>query len=1421
MFKKGRILNVFLCIGLLLGLSPIYHGTQIFAEDTVPVITTESLPNGSVDVAYSATLEATGGNIKWSGTLPAGLTLDEATGVISGAPKYTDDKSSITIKAENDAGSVTKILQLTITVSQPSITTTALKDGTANELYGSFVVATGGDITWSLENSKLPDGLELNRFGSIYGTPTTGGTFTFTIKAANTAGSVTKELSITIHDRPSNITNSLPNGNYLIPYSQTLSADGDAPITWSLSSGTLPAGLTLNETTGEISGTPTKEGNAIFTVRATNGGGYRQQELRITITNPNKPTFVTDTLPAGTVGYTYSQTILVTTEAGNAEPITWSWTCDYRVENWLKFKDGTIDADSILVESRKNDYKFTVTAENKYGSVTKDFSIPVYDKPSVASYLPVDFSEFVGEQATYEAKATPAEQPYTYQWQFSNDDGGTWADIDGATSSSYTTETAISSDIGNHYQYRCHISNGAGWDDYSKSAKLFVYENRSLTIDKTDGYTYQHCALTITGSGNYTIGMAQGASVTRDRIVIASSNATVTLNGINIDTSGFGLSAMQIAANATNVTVLLADGSENILKSADYCNGLDTGTTGDAYNQKHGITIGVPENSAGTGKLTATGGIRGAGIDASGTTISGGTITAVGGDGKYLVRGGEGITGAGITISGGTITATGGNKTQEDIDSEGIEEYGGGAGIYAYFLTISGGTITATGGTDAAGIGGNGPLGGGNRGNNGANIYITGGNITATGNGGGAGIGGGYKGHGNFIQISGGTVKATGGIRTSTWGGTHYSGAAGIGGGLLGAGLGIYISGGTVTAIAPVMNVERFFGGAGIGSGSDCREEIITTKVTITGGDIKIVGDHDGYGTFGFSDSVDLSFGDSNSTWYQWRSSSTADIDSLVAADFNKNSLITPFELNEDFKAVEFKVSTTYGVVVNNPADSNITRKETSGAAAQAVDISNAISAIEYTAADGYSFPKGYGTNLSKNGISANVSANAKTLTITGVPTANTAISLTSLTLPKTDQTAPKVTAGDCLILGTTVKMEYTISKDDTSSYKDCTDSSTSVSCANRYYVRYKETDTENASDWTEIDITASITVNPGSHASVISNNAKQNGMSGAFKTITVKAADGYYYPENYSMNELNGTGITLKRISSSEITVDGSFKTQTVVILKDPTIKNAQNTPDPASVTGSKDKINGTADTMEYSLDKVNWITCANEFTSLMPGTYFVRYKATDTMSASGAIMIDVQDPAKETQNAPVSLTVKNGKVLNTTAAMEFSLDGIHWLTCTDGSTSLSKGTYYIRYKGTDTKNPSDAVIITIPDPDKGTQDAPALLTAANGRIVNTTAAMEYSLDGILWLPCTDDATVLKKGTYYIRYKETDTKNASEAVKLTVDEDTDTSSNDSYTAPGTAVKEKSPSSSACSWARKVMNKASFLLNHFLAGRTN
>ena len=97
---------------------------------------------------------------------------------------------------------------------------------------------------------------------------------------------------------PSITTSSLPDGKVGEAYSQTLTANGTTPIKWSISGGALPDGLTLKETTGEISGTPTADGTAKFTVKAENSAGSDTKELSIAITKAT-PTEFTVTVTSG------------------------------------------------------------------------------------------------------------------------------------------------------------------------------------------------------------------------------------------------------------------------------------------------------------------------------------------------------------------------------------------------------------------------------------------------------------------------------------------------------------------------------------------------------------------------------------------------------------------------------------------------------------------------------------------------------------------------------------------------------------------------------------------------------------------------------------------------------------------------------------------------------------------------------------------------------------------------------------------------------------------------------------------------------------------------------------------------------------------------------------------------------------------
>ena len=229
----------------------------------------------------SQTLQASGGvpGYQWSvtaGALPAGLTLNASTGTISGTPT-TLGTASFTVKVTDSQTPTpaTATANLSITVNNPplQITTTSLPQGVINVAYSGTAVLTaiGGTppYSWSISVGSLPAGLTLNtNTGQISGTPTSTGTFTFTAKVTDsTSATATANLSIIVNGALTVTSTTLPSGVVGSSYSTTLAASGGiTPYTWSVTSGSLPAGLSLSASTGVISGTPTTVGTSNFTI---------------------------------------------------------------------------------------------------------------------------------------------------------------------------------------------------------------------------------------------------------------------------------------------------------------------------------------------------------------------------------------------------------------------------------------------------------------------------------------------------------------------------------------------------------------------------------------------------------------------------------------------------------------------------------------------------------------------------------------------------------------------------------------------------------------------------------------------------------------------------------------------------------------------------------------------------------------------------------------------------------------------------------------------------------------------------------------------------------------------------------------------------------------------------------------------------
>src|SRR5450755_199777 len=292
----------------------------------LPAITTASLPKATAGTAYSATLSVSGGTgpYKWtitSGTLPAGLSLNSSTGAITGTPTGVSS-GSLTFQV-TDATGMTASQTLTVTVNSApalTITTGSLPGAALGVAYSQTLQATGGvpPYTWSKTAGNLPAGLSLSSAGVISGTPTgTTGTSSFTVTVTDsqtpTPATNAANLSITVSLAPLSVTTtSLVGGVIGTGYDQTLQANGGTPpYTWSISAGSLPANLTLNASTGAITGTPSATGTSNFTAKVTDSAASTAT-ANLSITVNGVLAITTTSLPGGSVGAAYSGTAAAT-----------------------------------------------------------------------------------------------------------------------------------------------------------------------------------------------------------------------------------------------------------------------------------------------------------------------------------------------------------------------------------------------------------------------------------------------------------------------------------------------------------------------------------------------------------------------------------------------------------------------------------------------------------------------------------------------------------------------------------------------------------------------------------------------------------------------------------------------------------------------------------------------------------------------------------------------------------------------------------------------------------------------------------------------------------------------------------------------------------------------------------------------------
>ena len=263
-----------------------------------------------------------------------------ASVTVNGSPKTVGGYNTIWIALFSDANRTYKIVatdkagnrtEKTITVYDGTyvipVTGVSLDESSITlDVGGSQTLtatvtpedATNKKVCWSSDNEAVAT---VSEDGVV--TAVAGGTAVIT--ATTHDGLFTASCTVTVNapaTAPNIITDTLPDGKVGEAYSQTLTANGTTPIKWSISGGARPDGLTLDETTGEISGTPTTAGTASFTVKAENSAGSDTKELSITITKaaPTEYTVTVTSSGNGTASASHAKAAAGTTITLTATP---------------------------------------------------------------------------------------------------------------------------------------------------------------------------------------------------------------------------------------------------------------------------------------------------------------------------------------------------------------------------------------------------------------------------------------------------------------------------------------------------------------------------------------------------------------------------------------------------------------------------------------------------------------------------------------------------------------------------------------------------------------------------------------------------------------------------------------------------------------------------------------------------------------------------------------------------------------------------------------------------------------------------------------------------------------------------------------------------------------------------------------------
>jgi hypothetical protein len=303
---------------------------NINSAQTSLIIGNTTLSPAQINTAYSAQFNISGGTAPYTcaiagGSMPRGLQLNGCG--IAGTPTVAGN-TTFELAVTDAAGSSTSArIALTVNPSVLTVMTSSLPSTVVGSAYATNISVAGGVAPYNctVKSGSLPAGIALSGC-QIVGTATTAGTSTLVVGATDAAGASasSNNLSLTVAARQSTLTISSPSAATVgMAYAGAIGvAGGTAPYTCTITSGSVPVGLTLSGCS--LTGTPTTAGTTSLGIKATDASSPANSTAStITVTvNPAAQKTLTIVAPsAGTVGTAYNNTIAVT---GGTAPYTCS-----------------------------------------------------------------------------------------------------------------------------------------------------------------------------------------------------------------------------------------------------------------------------------------------------------------------------------------------------------------------------------------------------------------------------------------------------------------------------------------------------------------------------------------------------------------------------------------------------------------------------------------------------------------------------------------------------------------------------------------------------------------------------------------------------------------------------------------------------------------------------------------------------------------------------------------------------------------------------------------------------------------------------------------------------------------------------------------------------------------------------------------